>query len=53
MSDDEREELVHRLLEEFRQSVKHTMSNNERFAFIAGARSALHAVMTETDEVGR
>lgn len=43
MTEDEREELVYRLLAEFQDSVG-AIGDDAKYAFIAGARSALHAV---------
>ena len=40
MTEDEREELVYRLLEQFMDSVG-PISDDAKYAFIAGARSAL------------
>jgi hypothetical protein len=40
MSEDEREELIYGLLDEFRASVG-AITDDQKYAFIAGARSAL------------
>lgn len=49
MTEDEREELVYRLLEEFTESVGGKISDDAKYAFIAGARSALSSQQsTET-----
>ena len=41
MTEDEREELVYRLLEEFKESVGSAFDDKMKLGFIAGARSAL------------
>lgn len=43
MTEDEREELVYRLVEEFKASVG-SVTDQQRYAFISGARAALVAV---------
>lgn len=46
MTEDEREELIQHLLEQFEESVG-AISDDAKYAFIAGARSALCAVGEE------
>lgn len=43
MTEDEREDLIYRLLDEFQQAVGKPISDEQKFSFIAGARAALHA----------
>lgn len=44
MTEDEREELIYRLLDEFKQSTGDAFNDERKYAFIAGARSALVAI---------
>jgi len=44
MTEDEREDLIYRLLEDFQQSIVKPLSDEQKFSFIAGARAAIHAV---------
>lgn len=44
MTDDECEDLICRLLDEFKQSIGAALDENRKYAFIAGARAALLAV---------
>lgn len=41
MTEDEREELIYRLLAEFEESVGH-LEDSRKYAFIAGARAMAH-----------
>lgn len=43
MTEDEREEIIYSLLDEFKASVG-SISDEQKYAFIAGARSALVTV---------
>jgi hypothetical protein len=43
MTEDEREELIYSLLDEFKASIG-PITDEQKFAFIAGARSALVAI---------
>lgn len=42
MTEDEKEELVYRLWEEFAASIKWAIDDDRRFVFFAGARSAIY-----------
>lgn len=42
MTEDEKEELVYRLWQEFAESIKVPLDDEKRFAFVAGARSAIY-----------
>jgi hypothetical protein len=48
MSEDEKEEMIRRLWDEFAASIGAAATNEKKFAFIAGARAALHEVSPET-----
>lgn len=49
MTDNEKEDLISRLWEEFAKSIKCPLDDERRFVFIAGARSAIHDLTTEYD----
>jgi len=51
MDEDAREELIYRLLDEFRSSVG-SITDEQKYAFIAGARSALVSVDRMIDAAG-
>jgi hypothetical protein len=42
MTEDEKEELVYRLWQEFAESIKAPLDDERRFTFVAGARSAIY-----------
>ena len=42
MTEDEKEELIYRLWEEFADSIKVPLDDVRKFAFVAGARSAIY-----------
>jgi hypothetical protein len=42
LTEDEKEELVYRLWEEFASSIKAPLDDERRFVFFAGARSAIY-----------
>lgn len=44
MTEDEKEELVYELCGEFAQSIGSTFNDERKYAFIAGARSAIVAL---------
>jgi hypothetical protein len=44
MTEDEREDLVYRLLEEFKQSIGSAFDDKLKLGFITGARAALFAM---------
>ena len=49
MTEDEREDLIYRLCDEFKQSIGSAFNDVQKYAFIAGARAALHAVEQTAD----
>ena len=44
MTEDEIEDLIYRLLDEFQQSAGAAFNDEKKFSFVAGARAALHAL---------
>lgn len=40
-TEEEKEEFIYRLVDEFRDSLAGTMTDAQKYAFIAGARSAI------------
>lgn len=42
LTEDEKEELVYRLWEEFAASIRAPLDDERKFSFIAGARSAIY-----------
>lgn len=47
MTEDEKEDLVYRLWEEFAASIKCPLDDERKFVFVAGARSAIHELTHE------
>ena len=43
MTEDEREELIYRLCDEFKNSIGASFNDEKKYAFLAGARAALFA----------
>lgn len=47
MNEEERENLVQKLLNEFIQSLGHTPSDDTKFGFIVGARSGIYEITVQ------